>query len=87
MLLTGNKSGRENKNASTKITCEKTNRRHHQYRVGHQILIKTRKHSKHYLEYEGPYAITQVNDNGTIRFQKGIGNDVVNIRRIKPFYG
>jgi hypothetical protein len=40
----------------------------------------------HELEYEGPYAITQVNDNGTIQFQKGIINDVVNICRIKPFY-
>jgi hypothetical protein len=42
-------------------------------------------HSKHEREYEGPYEISQVNDNGTIRFQKGIVNDVVNIRRIKPF--
>jgi transposase InsO family protein len=66
---------------------ENRNRRDHQYRVGHQVLIKARKNSKHELEYEGPYAITQVNDNGTIRFQKGIVNDVVNIRRIKPFYG
>ena len=66
---------------------ENRNRRDHQYRVGHQVLIKARKNSKHELEYEGPYVITQVNDNGTIRFQKGIVNDVVNIRRIKPFYG
>jgi hypothetical protein len=66
---------------------ENKNRRDHQYRVGHQVLVKARKNSKHELEYEGPYAITQVNDNGTVRFQKGIVNDVVNIRRIKPFYG
>ncbi len=66
---------------------ENKNRQDHQYRVGHQVLVKARKNSKHELEYEGPYAITQVNDNGTIRFQKRIVNDVVNIRRIKPFYG
>ena len=65
---------------------ENKNRRNHQYAVGNKVLLKARKHSKHELEYEGPYEITQVNDNGTVRFQKGIVNDVVNIRRIKPYY-
>jgi hypothetical protein len=59
---------------------ENKNRRNHQYTLGDQILLRARKGSKHELEYEGPYPITQVNDNGTIRFQKGIVNDVVNIR-------
>jgi hypothetical protein len=58
----------------------------HQYSLGDKILIKARKHSKHKLEYDGPYAITQVNDNGTVRFQKRIVNDVINIRRIQPFH-
>jgi hypothetical protein len=65
---------------------ENAKRRDHQYAIGDKILLTARKHSKHELEYEGPYAITQVNDNGTVRFQKGIVNDVVNIRRIKPFH-
>ena len=65
---------------------ENQSRRAHQYSIGDKILIKARKHSKHELEYEGPYQITQVNDNGTVRFQKGIINDAVNIRRIKPFH-
>ena len=30
----------------------------------------------------GPLPITQINDNGTVRFQKGIINDATNIRRI-----
>jgi len=60
---------------------ENKSQRAHQYSLGDKILIKARKHSKHALEYEGPYAITQVNDNGTVRFQKGIVNDVTNIRR------
>ena len=34
----------------------------------------------------GPFPITQINDNGTVRFQKGIINDATNIRRIKPFF-
>ena len=65
---------------------ENQSRRAYQYSLGDKILIKARKHSKHELEYEGPYEITQVNDNGTVRFQKGIVNDVTNIRRIKPFH-
>jgi hypothetical protein len=65
---------------------ENQSRRVHHYSIGDQILVKARKRSKHELEYDGPYAITQVNDNGTVRFQKGIVNDAVNIRRIKPFH-
>ena len=65
---------------------ENQSRRAHQYSLGDKILIKARKHSKHELEYEGTNAITKVNDNGTVRFQKGIVNDVTNIRRIKPYH-
>jgi hypothetical protein len=57
----------------------------HQYNIGDQILLRRKKNSKHELEYEGPYLLTTINDNGTVRFQKGIVNDVVNIRRIKPY--
>jgi hypothetical protein len=65
---------------------ENQSRRVHHYSIGDKILVKARKRSKHELEYDGPYEITQVNDNGTVRFQKGIVNDAVNIRRIKPFH-
>jgi hypothetical protein len=65
---------------------ENAKRLEHEYRVGDQILTKRKKQSKHEQEYEGPYPITQVNDNGTIRYQKGIVNDTINIRRIKPFF-
>ena len=30
----------------------------------------------------GPFPITQINDNGTVFFQKGIINDAINIFRI-----
>jgi hypothetical protein len=58
----------------------------HACSLGDKILVKARKNSKHELECDGPYEITQVNDNGTVRFQKGTVNDVTNIRRIKPFH-
>ena len=61
-------------------------RNNHQYKVGHKILVKRKKNSKRELELMGPFPITQINYNGTVRFQKGIINDAANIRRIKPFF-
>ena len=61
-------------------------RNNHQYKIGDKILVKHKKNSKHELELMGPFPITKINDNGTVRFQKGIINDATNIRRIKPFF-
>ena len=61
-------------------------RNNHQYKVGDKILVKRKKNSKHKLEFMGPFPITQINDNGTVRFQKGIINDATNICRIKLFF-
>ena len=61
-------------------------RNNHQYKVGDKILVSSKKNSKHKLEFMGPSPIKQINDNGTVRFQKGIINDAVNIHRIKPFF-
>ena len=58
----------------------------HQYKVGDKILVKRKKNSKHELEFMGPFPITQINDNGAVRFQKGIINDATNICIIKPFF-
>ena len=60
-------------------------RNNHQYKVGDKILVKRKKNSKHELEFMGPFSITQINDNGTVRFQKGIINDATNIHRINTF--
>ena len=60
-------------------------RNNHQYKVGDKILVKRKRNSNHESEFMGPLSITQINDNGTICFQKGIINDATNIRRIKPF--
>ena len=65
---------------------ENKSRVDHQYQVGDQVLITARKQSKHDEEYEGPYPITRINNNGTVNFQKGRVNDVINIRRVKPFF-
>ena len=56
-----------------------------EYALGKNIIIKLKEASKHEQESRGPYEITAVNDNGTIRFQKCKVNDVTNIHRIKLF--
>ena len=61
-------------------------RNNHQYKVGDKILVKRKKNSKHELEFTSPFPIMQINDNVTVRFQKGIINDSTNISRIKPFF-
>ena len=49
-------------------------------------MLRARKYSKHDQEYKVSYPLTKVGKNGTVNFQKGTVNDVVNIRRIKPYY-
>ena len=61
-------------------------RDNHQYKVGEKILVNCKKNSNQELEFMGLFLITQINDNGTVRFQKGIINDATNICRIKPFF-
>ena len=65
---------------------ENMRRNNHQYKVGDKILVKRKKNSKHELQFMGSFPITQINDNGAVRFQKGIINDATNICRIKPFF-
>ena len=61
-------------------------RNNHQYKVDDKIIFKRKKNYKHKLEFLGPFLITQMNYNGTARFQKLIINDATNIRRIKPLF-
>jgi hypothetical protein len=73
-----NKSNqKENKNKS---------RIPYEYKVGDQVLVETpgilRKLS---TPHTRPYPVTNVYKNVTIRIQKGIVSERVNIRRITPF--
>ena len=66
---------------------ENANRKEHKYSVGDQILIKTdptRKYGQN--AYKGPYRIIRVNDNGTLRYQNGRIQDIVNIRNATPYH-
>ena len=59
----------------------------HTYQIGDRVMLKKcNQHKYGGPEYKGPYAITTVNDNGTVRIQWRKFYDVVNIRNIKPYY-
>ena len=57
----------------------------HGYIIGHKILIRNdgilRKAE---IRYEGPYMITQVYCNGTVRIKRGSISEQINIRRLTP---
>lgn len=60
----------------------------HDYQVGDHVYILR---DGHYRKLEGdklgPYQITQVFANGTVRIQRGLINERINIRRLTPHFG
>ena len=66
---------------------ENSSRLSHDYAIGDKVLIKydgiIRKAQD---KYEGPYTITQVHCNGTVRIQRGSVNERMNIRRLTPYF-
>ena len=66
---------------------ENSKRISHIYHVNDRILlerIKTTKHGED--EYDRPYPITEVHNNGTIRIQEERYSDLVNIREVIPYF-
>ena len=58
----------------------------HEYKVGDMILISRNKKSKHgEREKNGPYQIVQVNNIGTVRYDKETYSNVINIRQCEPY--
>ena len=59
----------------------------HEYRVGDKVLIEKpgiiRKMS---TPHEGPYPVTKVYTNGTVRIRRGSVNEQINIRRLTPYH-
>ena len=59
----------------------------HDYAIGEQVLIRKygvlRKSESPWL---GPFTITQVHTNGTIRVQRGTRSERLSIRRVTPYY-
>ena len=49
------------------------------------MLLRIGSENKYETPFSGPHQITSVNDNGTVRLQKGAVEDTVNIRRLFPY--
>jgi len=66
---------------------ENANRKPHTYNVGDKVLIKNDWSAKYRkVAFLGPYPITNVNNNGTVRVAlNDIVTDVYNIRNVRPF--
>ena len=59
----------------------------HKYRVGDKVLYKipvSRKFGE--PKWVGPYPLTTILDNSTVRMQRSAVNKQVNIRSIKPYF-
>jgi hypothetical protein len=67
---------------------ENASRIRHDYKVGDKVLL--RKPGKHLRKLEdpktGPYTVTAIYNNETVRIQKGKVNERVNIRRLFPYF-
>ena len=68
-------------------TLEYKQRLDFDYTVGQKVLLKKdgilRKAED---KYDGPYVITNVYTNGTVRIQRGTINERLNIRRLTPYF-
>ena len=57
----------------------------YEYKQGDQVLIRKGSENKYETPFTGPYIILMVNDNGTVKLQKGAVTDSINIRRLTPY--
>ena len=66
---------------------EKSKRVTHDYAIGNQFYVEM-KGIYHQLDYkkQGPYIITEVFRNGTVKFQQGQVYERMHIRLIKPHF-
>ena len=66
---------------------ENSKRIPHQYKVGDKVLIKQDQKLKFgNTSYKGPFQITEIRGNGTVRIREGIIEDTYNIRMITPYH-
>ena len=65
---------------------ENKSRLDHVYKIGDKVLLKNAWKTKFNQDsYLGPYTITAVRDNGTVRARHGIVTDTYNLRNITPY--
>ena len=69
--------------------AQRSNKRRYEYtyQVNDLILIEIENPTKLQQRFQGPFKITQVNDNGTIIIQRAENiSQTINIRRVKPYH-
>jgi hypothetical protein len=65
---------------------ENKNRTRHTYKIGDQVLLdKPGLVPKLSAPRTGPHTVTAIYTNGTVRIQRGVVNERVNIRRLTPY--
>ena len=64
---------------------ENSKRIPYEYKTGDLVLIRKGSENKYETPFTGPFSILMVNDNGTVKLQKGAVTDSVNIRRLSPY--
>jgi hypothetical protein len=66
---------------------ENARRIDYDYRVGQKVLlIRDGTLRKGEDQFEGPYLVTEVHTNGTVRIQRGTISERLNIRRVVPYF-
>jgi transposase InsO family protein len=81
-MIQQQKTKRIQKNNET----ENSKRKHYNYSIGQKIMIlqdPSRKHGTN--PYDGPYQMTHINKDGTVRVQIGPVQSTYNIRNIHPY--
>ena len=60
----------------------------HDYAIGNQVYAEmTGIYRKLDYKKQGHYIIPEVFTNGTVQFQQGQVNRIINVRRLKPYFG
>ena len=56
------------------------------YQPGKLVLLKNEKNTKFGTDaYQDPWKIKSINQNGTVTINKGVVDDIVNMRNIHPY--
>jgi len=79
---------KERKQRLIKINNKRENRKRipYQYKIGDWVIVKGDYSAKYAnIAYKGPFTVTAVNNNGTVRVDMGIITDVINIRNVHPY--
>ena len=59
--------------------AENAKRIPHTYEIGDEVFLRRGNENKYETPYQGPYTITQINENGTVQMKINNVEDTINI--------